>query len=69
VNLQYAKSMYIGTYTVKDELIIFINLQYAKHMYIGTYTVKDELIIFIVPSCIKGLPTGMIKYMLQYGDN
>jgi hypothetical protein len=24
VNLQYAKSMCIGTYTVKDELVIFI---------------------------------------------
>jgi hypothetical protein len=23
VNLQYVKSMYIGTYTIKDELIIF----------------------------------------------
>jgi hypothetical protein len=52
-----------------DNDYLMVSLQYARNMYIGTYTVKDELIIFIVRACIEGLPTGMIKYMLQYGDN
>jgi hypothetical protein len=40
VNLQYVKSMYIGTYTIKDELIIF-----TVRVCVGLITVRIKYML------------------------